>query len=669
LTEWNYQVYDRELLAIIRSLRDWRCYIYGSPHATIVWTDHHNLTYFTHPQKLTRRQVRWIVELMEYDLKLQHRKGSKMVIADALSRRSDWSTGLEQDNEDVVALPADLWIKFVDTELQDAVAAAQKEDDLVRDAVSSLSDPTVSPQRWTIEVAGPDSSTCLLFYNRCLYIPDVIGLRCRIVQDHHDSSAVGHLGVLATCRSVRASYWWPGLSAFVAKYVQGCATCQQFKVQTRPQRPSLVPIESLSLRLFGQVGIDFMTDLPLSEGSIMVVVDHGLSKGVILTPCNKTGLTAATTIRLYIDNVYSRFGLPDKMISDRGPQFDSAFWTEMCTALQIKHAMTTAFHPQTNGGTERVNREIQTYLSIFCINNPTSWVSALKKAEFVYNNRPHADRTQSPFELWYGQAPRAIPEAFTYHNPDIDERLKILDQWRKDALIAHEYTRQKMKDMIRASYQPFTKGQKVWLEGRNLSMSYNKKITTKREGPFLITEVLGPVNYRLKLPDKWKHHDTFHASLLTPYKENDIHGPNFPQPPADLVEGHEEFEVERILRHRKIRGPKKTWKTEFQVQWKGYEEPTWEPEENLTNAKDVISDYWTRQTKRISYAIPTQMTHKGKKIPVYLSTTPAKQIKGNLHEHVCEECIKPYQHEHPYQNALHPQFIGDCPYCSTTTSS
>jgi len=137
----------------------------------------------------------------------------------------------------------------------------------------------------------------------------------------------------------------------------------------------------------------------------MVVVDHGLSKGVILTPCNKTGLTAAKTVRLYIDNVYSCFGLPDKMISDRGPQFDSAFWKEMCTALQIKHAMTTAFHPQTNGGTERVNREIPTYLSIFCINNPTSWVSALKKAEFVYNNRPHADRTQSPFELWYGQAP------------------------------------------------------------------------------------------------------------------------------------------------------------------------------------------------------------------------------------------------------------------------
>ena len=146
----------------------------------------------------------------------------------------------------------------------------------------------------------------------------------------------------------------------------------------------------------------------------MVIVDHGLSKGVILTPCSKTGLTAEETSRLYIDNVYSRSGLPNKMISDRGPQFNSQFWQELCNALQIHHAISTAFHPQTNSGTERVNREIQTYLSIFCINNPNSWAQALKKAEFVYNNRPHADRSQFPFELWYSLAPKAIPEAFNY---------------------------------------------------------------------------------------------------------------------------------------------------------------------------------------------------------------------------------------------------------------
>jgi len=137
-----------------------------------------------------------------------------------------------------------------------------------------------------------------------------------------------------------------------------------------------------------------MTDLPMDEDGfdlIMVVVDHGLSKGIVLTPCSKFGLTAERTAQLYIDNVYSRFGLAEKMISDRGPQFDSAFFKELCTGLGIKHSMTTMFHPQANGGTKRVNREVQLYLSVFCINHLTSWTKALKKAEFIYNNCTHAD--------------------------------------------------------------------------------------------------------------------------------------------------------------------------------------------------------------------------------------------------------------------------------------
>ena len=103
--------------------------------------------------------------------------------------------------------------------------------------------------------------------------------------------------------------------------------------------------------------------------------------------------------------------------------------------------MTTAWHPQTNGGTECVNCEIQLFLSIFCINNPSSWITALKKAEFIYNNRTHADQTQTPFELWYGQAPRAIPTAFDYLDyPKTKDRLALLQQWQNDTHIAHKYT-------------------------------------------------------------------------------------------------------------------------------------------------------------------------------------------------------------------------------------
>src|SRR6266571_3208375 len=388
-----------------------------------------------------------MVELMDYDIKLQHKAGSKMIVADALSQHADWSKGLEDDNDQVIALPDNLWIRLLDTELRDAVAKGLTNDSTAQKAMKFLSKTEVSPTNWTLENSGQDSTTLFLFYNGCLYIPDEIDLRRQIVRDYHNTLTAGHPGVLATCRSIRTSYWWPGLSSFVRNYVTGCGVCQQFKVNTQPSKPSLVPIDVLSSRVFGQVGIDFMTDLPESEGydSIMVTVDHGLSKGVILTPCSKKGLTAEHTARLYIDNIYSRFGLPDKLISDCGPQFNSEFWKELCAALQIKHAMTTAWHSQTNGGTEHVNREIQLFLSVFCINNPSSWVAALKKAKFIYNNCTHADQTQTPFKLWYGQAPRAISTAFDYLDyPKTKECLALvaalLQQWQNDAHIAHEYT-------------------------------------------------------------------------------------------------------------------------------------------------------------------------------------------------------------------------------------
>ena len=133
-------------------------------------------------------------------------------------------------------------------------------------------------------------------------------------------------------RSICLHYYWPGLQHFVRHYVNGCSMCQQFKVNNRPTKPALFPIPSGSDRLFGSIGIDFMTDLPVTEDgsdSIMFVVDHGLSKGVILIPCTKKGLTAEQMAILFINHVYSCFGLPDKFITDQGVQFDSELFREI----------------------------------------------------------------------------------------------------------------------------------------------------------------------------------------------------------------------------------------------------------------------------------------------------------------------------------------------------
>ena len=138
---------------------------------------------------------------------------------------------------------------------------------------------------------------------------------------------------------------------------------------------------------------------------------------------------------------------------------------------------------------------------------------------------------------------------------------------------------------------PFKKGQCVWLEAKNLNLPYNKKISSKREGPFEIQEVMGPVTYKLKLLTRWQNHNVFHAALLTPYLETETHGPNHTNPPPDLVEGNPEWEVESILSHRR-RGHG----YQYLVHWQGYgsADDSWEPAGNLKNAQETINQYKQR---------------------------------------------------------------------------
>ena len=161
------------------------------------------------------------------------------------------------------------------------------------------------------------------------------------------------MGIFYTKSILKRDYWWPGLASFVKHFIDGCAICQQNKVNTHPTTPLLCPILSTSSLPFKQLSVDLITDLPPSStfDSILVVVDHGLTKGVILAPCCKT-IDAARIAQLFFDNIFKRFGLHDTLISDRDPQFASAFAQELARLLKYDIKLSTAYHPQTDGQTE-----------------------------------------------------------------------------------------------------------------------------------------------------------------------------------------------------------------------------------------------------------------------------------------------------------------------------
>jgi hypothetical protein len=190
--------------------------------------------------------------------------------------------------------------------------------------------------------------------------------------------------------------------------------------------------------------------------------------------------------------------------------------------------LTTAYYPQTDGATKQVNQEIEAYLLIYCSVHPTEWKSSLSMLEFTHNNQQHADQTHTSFELMNGEALVAILTTFKNTKfPSVAEKIKNLVTSREEALAAHELARSHMAERIKSNFVPFKKGQMVWLDSRHLETNYHKKMAPKRERPFKIEEVLGPVTYQLKLSEFWRIHKVFHATLLHPYRENEVYGDNY----------------------------------------------------------------------------------------------------------------------------------------------
>ena len=322
------------------------------------------------------------------------------------------------------------------------------------------------------------------------------------------------------------------------------------------------------------------------------------------------------TLDIFFTHVFPQFGLHSKVILDHGPQFASAFAWELERLLQYNLALSTVYHPQTDGETEWVNQELETYLRLFTSNKPKEWSSILPMAEFAHNSVTHSVTQKTPFSLMVGYEPCTYPPLSKTFLPSLEKGLSDLSSTHNDAMAAHQVAQQKMKEWIASKFTPWKVGEKVWLETTNVHMGGPKKLQMKQTGPFEIEEVISRTTFQLHTPSRWKIHLVFHASLLTTYKETVEHGPNFLQPPPDLIDGEEEYKVKVVIGHQGKPG----WWT-FLIQWKGYSaaEDTWEPEQNLGNTKSLIEEYKITQPKDF----PEYNHHSQKWTPPSLSSSSA----------------------------------------------
>jgi hypothetical protein len=596
--ELNYDIHDKELLAIVSALKYWRAYLEGASHQVLVKSDHKNLTFFTSTKELTRRQARWAETLARYDYRIEHCPGTANSQADALSRRPDYAIGVKEAVPAILKTNEDGHLVY-NHQILAATSEIRDDEWINRIKEGTMQDIIVQNIMTKDRATSKDE---LVYIHGLVYVPQ--RLQNEAIRRHHDDPAHGHMGVEKTVEHLSRNYYIPNMHKKVRRYIKQCDTCQRNKPSRHIPYGELQNSETPT-RPWEWITIDFITKLPKSDGHdmIMVVVDR-LTKYSYMIPTTET-IDANTMAFLLFRYIFANHGTPQKMTSDRDKLFTSKMWQSFADLVGIEHRLSTAYHPRTNGQTERTNQTLEQYLRHYVNYQQDDWAKLLPMAQFAYNNAMHATTKETPFFANYGCNPSIIGETIGKQTEAEASRLLATELKQLHLQLARdiEFFNLRMKHYYDQGHQEgpdFKKGEKVYLLRRNIKTKRpSSKLDHLKLGPFEIEEKTGPVNYRLKLPDSMRRmHATFHISLLETAPENAELATN-----VEIEEETEnEYEVENVLSMKRVSG-----KPHYLVKWKGYDtsENTWEPIENLTDCRQLVQQYH-QQVKGTSQPRPTK---------------------------------------------------------------
>ncbi|GKB93314.1 putative reverse transcriptase domain-containing protein [Tanacetum coccineum] len=522
----------------------------------------------------------------DYDCDIRYHPGKANVVADALSRKE------REPPLRVRALVMTISLDLPKQILNAQTEARKPENIKSEDVGGMLIENAKFPEAIRTEKLEPrtDGTLCL---NGRSWLPCYGDLRTVIMHESHKSKYSIHPGSEKMYQDVKKLYWWPNMKADIATYVSKCLTCAKVKAEHQRQSGLLVQPEIPQWK-WDNITMDFVTKLPKSSqgyDTIWVIVDR-LTKSAIFIPMKETD-PLEKLARMYLKEVVTRHGIPVSIICDRDPRFASNFWRSLQKALGTSLDMSTAYHPQTDGQSERTIQTLEDMLRACVIDFGNGWVKHLPLVEFSYNNSYHASIKAAPFEALYGRKCRSpvcwaeVGEVQLTGPEIVQETTEKIIQVKQRMQAARD--RQKSYADLKRKPMEFEVGDKVMLKVSPwkgvVHFGKRGKLNPRFVGPFKVIKRVGDVAYKLELPEELSRvHNTFHVSNLKKCHADEplavpLDGLHFDDKLQFVEEPIEitDREVKRLKRSRiplvKVRwnskrGPEFTWEREDQFRKK-----------------------------------------------------------------------------------------------------